>query len=189
MGDRQASVLVVDDTPENLRLLCGILTEQGYEVRPVTSGRHALTAAEHSPPDLILRDVCEPLQRLRAVEIRDCITAPLQADPQLLSRVLENLISNSIKHTPNDCPIWVSSSTDEKTVRISVHDEGPGVPLEARERIFEKFGTVAARNEQSYHSVGMGLAFCKLAVQAHGGRIGLDVGSERGCIFWFELPR
>jgi K+-sensing histidine kinase KdpD len=69
-----------------------------------------------------------------------------------------------------------------------VLDEGPGVPVEARERIFEKFGTVGARQNRAYHSAGLGLAFCKLAVEAHGGAIGVDGREEGGSAFWFDLP-
>ena len=54
--------------------------------------------------------------------------------------------------------------------------------------IFEKFGTIATRHERSYHSVGLGLAFCKLAVEAQGGTIGVDPGVPVGSTFWFELP-
>ena len=68
-------------------------------------------------------------------------------------------------------------------------DRGPGVPVEAREKIFEKFGAVETRTDRKYHSVGLGLAFCKLAVQAHGGRIGVDQADEGGSVFWFELNR
>ena len=57
-----------------------------------------------------------------------------------------------------------------------------------REKIFEKFGTLADRQESSYHSVGLGLAFCKLAIEAHGGTIGVDPGVPAGSTFWFELP-
>ncbi len=70
-----ASVLVVDDTVENLRVLSDLLSEQGYEVRAVTSGRQALQAVEHDPPDLILLDITMPdmdgfevCRRLRATE-------------------------------------------------------------------------------------------------------------------------
>jgi signal transduction histidine kinase len=57
-----------------------------------------------------------------------------------------------------------------------------------RAKVFEKFGTVAARHEQKYHSAGLGLTFCKLAVEAHGGSIGVDSGETGGSVFWFELP-
>ena len=61
-------------------------------------------------------------------------------------------------------------------------------PSGSDERIFEKFGTVEARQESAYHSVGLGLAFCKLAIEAHGGTIGVDPGVRVGSTFWFELP-
>jgi signal transduction histidine kinase len=69
-----------------------------------------------------------------------------------------------------------------------VLDDGPGVPSEARHKIFEKFGTVAAAKKREYHSAGLGLAFCKLAVEAHGGAIGVEPREPRGSAFWFELP-
>ena len=62
------------------------------------------------------------------------------------------------------------------------------VPVEARQRIFEKFGAVAVRKDSAYHSVGLGLAFCKLAVEAHGGTIGVEDAVPHGSIFAFELP-
>jgi signal transduction histidine kinase len=71
-------------------------------------------------------------------------------------------------------------------VRVSVHDEGAGVPPDARARIFEKFGTAEARC--AYHSAGLGLTFCKLAVEAHGGHIGVDSAEPTGSVFWFVLP-
>src|ERR1700734_3084154 len=79
MSDGAPSILVVDDTVENLRLLGDMLAQHGYEVRPVTSGRQAIQAAEHAPPDLILLDVNMPgmngyevCERLKAIEkLRD----------------------------------------------------------------------------------------------------------------------
>jgi signal transduction histidine kinase len=62
------------------------------------------------------------------------------------------------------------------------------VPPEARERIFEKFGSVGGRQDARYHSAGLGLAFCKLAVEAHSGTIGVQPAQPRGSVFWFELP-
>ena len=57
-----------------------------------------------------------------------------------------------------------------------------------RARIFEKFGTIEARHSRSYHFVGLGLTFCKLAVEVHGGAIGVDAGVPTGSNFWFTLP-
>jgi two-component system, sensor histidine kinase and response regulator len=359
-----ASVLVVDDTIENLRLLSSMLEEHGYEVRPVTNGRQALQAVERDPPDLILLDITMPemdgyevCRRLRATErskdvpvifltaltdtadkLRafdmggvDYITKPFQfeevlarvkthvalrraqvalaesykrlraleqlrddlvhmivhdmrsplqtllislellqgvaaalgedsqedletaigsteslsrmvkdlldvsrleggqmpierevwdlaritsdvraafgtmdrdrridvesavaveviCDGALVRRIIENLVSNVIKHTPAGTGMRISIASGDGRVRVAVHDEGGGVPLEARGKIFEKFGTVENRRERAYHSVGLGLAFCKLAIEAHGGTIGVDPGVPVGSTFWFELP-
>jgi signal transduction histidine kinase len=84
--------------------------------------------------------------------------------------------------------IRISISRTDGAVRVAVHDEGPGVPPEAREKIFEKFATVDTREERAYHSAGLGLAFCKLAVETHGGTIAVEPREPVGSTFWFELP-
>jgi K+-sensing histidine kinase KdpD len=361
-----ASILVVDGTVENLWLLTHLLGDHGYDVRAVTSGAHALQAAEHDPPDLILLDAAMPAmdgqevcQRLKSLErVRDVpvifmtassdaaekvkafnaggvdyVTKPFQVeevlarvkthvalreaqavrlkdqerfqaserlrddlvqmivhdmrspltvllcnleclgaaiaavltpessshfraalqganvikgmasdlldinrleggrmplarercdiakiagdvraslsggdrspamelqadgpmlvecDEKLVHRVLENLVNNAIRHTPSAGRIRITVSARAAAVRVAVVDEGPGVPLDAREKIFDKFGTLASRNDRSYHSAGLGLAFCKLAVEAHGGAIGVDSPECGGSTFWFDLPR
>ena len=72
--------------------------------------------------------------------------------------------------------------------RVAVHDQGRGVTPDVRETIFEKFATVEARQDSIYKSFGLGLAFCKLAIEAHGGTIGVDPRVPAGSTFWFELP-
>lgn len=110
-------------------------------------------------------------------------------DVDLVRRVLENLISNAIKHSRAGDVLQVSVATTEGRARVEVRDQGPGVPLEARQRIFEKFESDAPRAERKkYHSVGLGLTFCKLAVEAHGGAIGVSSREPKGSVFWFELP-
>jgi signal transduction histidine kinase len=75
-----------------------------------------------------------------------------------------------------------------ETVRILVQDRGPGVPPESRETIFEKFGQVAGTHKVRKTSVGLGLAFSKMAVEAHSGRIGVEDREGGGSVFWLELP-
>lgn len=71
---------------------------------------------------------------------------------------------------------------------VRVTDSGPGVPVEHQERIFEKFGRVEGGNRTASRSTGLGLTFRKLAVEAHGGRIGLESQVGQGSTFWFTLP-
>ena len=72
--------------------------------------------------------------------------------------------------------------------RIAVIDSGPGIPPEYLEKIFEKFGQVNTGASHHKYSSGLGLTFCKLVVEAHGWRIGVDSGVGKGSTFWFELP-
>src|SRR5262249_17980222 len=97
-------------------------------------------------------------------------------------------LGNGIKHTPSGGRLRIGVEARPGRARLTVRDEGEGVPPEARNRIFEKFGTVAARKDASYHSAGLGLAFCKLAVLAHGGAIGVEAVAPHGSLFWVELP-
>lgn len=358
-----ASVLVVDDTIENLRLLSDLLGAHGYEVRVVTNGRQALQAVEHDPPDLILLDITMPemdgyeicrrlkaadrskdvpvifitaltdtadkvlafdaggvdyvtkpfkfeevlarvkthlalrsarvalaesYQRLRALEdLRDSLVhmivhdmkSPLMAllirlkllkgpvatlnkesqedlreavdsvevlnrmtndlldvnrldegkmpieravwdltrmaaevraalgamdrdrqidvesagmveatcDGAIIRRVMENFLSNAIKHTPAGSRVQICIAPRDGRARVEVHDEGC-LPQGASEKIFEKFVTIKNRHERVYHSTGLGLAFCKLAIEAHNGTIGVDSRLPVGSTFWFELP-
>jgi two-component system, sensor histidine kinase and response regulator len=382
----RASILVVDDTLENLRLLASMLNGQGYEVRPVNGGKQALQAIERDPPDLILLDISMPemdgyevcrrlrqlegcrdipvifltaltetdcrvnafnvggvdyitkpfqldevyarirthlrlrrlqaeleernhtleqsYERLRALEKlrddlihmvvhdmrsplsnilimlemlagdlpedapesmrRDVATArtstrelvemarqlldinrmeqrsmpldlerygmlalleqslaemsPLASvsrvhlelrgtdqtvtcDEAIVRRIVNNLLSNGIKHAPQESTVVVHVERyEERFARISVLDRGPGIPDEFRSRIFQKFEQVEARRTKKYHSVGLGLAFCRLATEAHGGQIAVDNrdasvadesasgGAGPGTRFWFTLP-
>jgi signal transduction histidine kinase len=146
-----------------------------------------------SPCDLVslarqAKDALAAMDPARAIEVETENPVPVSCDADLVRRVLENLISNGIKHTPTGGRLRISVRRNGHSVHVAVQDEGKGVPVEARQRIFEKFGAVTARKDQSYHSVGLGLAFCKLAIEAHGGAIGVDAAVPRGSVFWFELP-
>ena len=111
------------------------------------------------------------------------------ADPELLSRIIQNLLGNALKFTPDDGEIHIGIALDEERVRVSVRDTGPCIPPEYHEKIFEKFGQVELRENKQKYSTGLGLTFCKMAVEAHGGKIGVDSQVGEGSTFWFELPK
>ncbi len=110
-------------------------------------------------------------------------------DRDLVERVLANFLFNAQKFSPPDSPLEVGIEPEPDHVRVSVRDHGPGVPPEYRESIFNKFQQVDAWKQGQRRGTGLGLAFCKLAVEAHGGSIGVECPPEGGSLFWFRLPR
>jgi signal transduction histidine kinase len=127
----------------------------------------------------------EPERRLT----RRAEPVTVTCDQALIARVFSNLVGNAMKHTPPGGEILVEVRKTASGARASVRDQGNGVPAELRPRLFEKFASVTLRDDRRIHSAGLGLAFCKLAVEAHGGTIGVESGAGSGCTFWFELPR
>lgn len=115
----------------------------------------------------------------------------LWCDRKLISRVLQNLLTNAQKFTDEESGVISvgSKSGTGSTVQIFVADNGPGIPEEYREKVFDKFFQLTAHEQGVAKSTGLGLTFCKLAVEAHGGRIGVDGVSGGGSTFWIEIPR
>ena len=112
----------------------------------------------------------------------------LNADEYLFERVMVNLFYNAIKFSPENTKIIVSSQEDEEGwIRIDITDFGKGVPKELHTKIFEPYSQIYDKNSKKY-STGLGLAFCKCAVEAHGGHIGVDSKVGFGSTFWFTAP-
>jgi signal transduction histidine kinase len=108
---------------------------------------------------------------------------PFSADEKKLSRTLVNLIGNAIKFTGAGI-VTVSAHQEPDAIRFAVRDTGQGIPAESFGRIFEKFGQLDSRRV----GTGLGLAFCKLAVEAHGGRITVESTPGLGSTFSFVIP-
>jgi PAS domain S-box-containing protein len=111
---------------------------------------------------------------------------PVAVDVDMIRRVLINLMENAAKYTPTGGKIIVGVESSGEFVRIFVQDNGPGIPEADSERIFDKF--IRLKNKTSASGLGVGLAFCKLAVQGHGGKIWVEPAPERGSKFLFTLP-
>ena len=115
---------------------------------------------------------------------------PLDAD--LISRVTVNLLNNASKFTPNNGHVSVIvealNSDKASLMRVSVMDNGIGIPAEELDSIFNKYRHSDTSPEARTQSTGLGLTFCKLAVEAHDGEIGVYSKEGEGSTFWFTLP-
>lgn len=107
-------------------------------------------------------------------------------DADMTRRVVINLLENSIKYTPGTGVVTITGKADPKEVTISVKDTGPGIPATEHTRIFNKFARL--NREAAPKGLGLGLAFCKLAIEAHGGRIWVESQMGKGAKFSFTLP-
>lgn len=113
---------------------------------------------------------------------------PIRADVQIMRRVFGNLVQNALTHSPHPIHLELRAKTGEGGVLFSVVDDGPGIPEEYHEVIFHKFRQVKAANLPRVRSSGLGLAFCKLAVEAHGGRVWVRSREGSGSVFYVALP-
>ena len=114
-------------------------------------------------------------------------TSPSRFDQELIRRVFANLVSNAIKACSSGARVRIVICRHGATMRAAVSDTGKGIAPCYHEMIFEKFSKAGDGRRQAASS-GIGLAFCRLAVQAHGGRIGVESTLGKGSTFWFELP-
>lgn len=156
---------------------------------------HGALELRRSPTDLhaLLRDAVaeiEPL--LLSFDSRatlDCAPAMPQplCDAEIVHRIVANLLSNAAKHSPPGTTVRVSARpTGEGLITVSVADEGEGIAPADQARIFEKFQQLEAGAATG--GAGIGLAFCKLAVEAHGGSIWVESQPGEGSTFRFSLP-
>jgi len=112
----------------------------------------------------------------------------VNADMKLLRRIFSNLLGNAVKYAPSSSTITVSQRMEgENLVRLGVHNFGPAIPLEQQGYIFKRFRQYESRDIGVNTSTGLGLSFCKMAVEIHGGEIGVE-SNENGTEFWFTLP-
>ncbi len=169
------------------------LTSTMLDIRRLETGQPLAKPSPVAPEKLLQEavDAILPLAQSKGhtVEIqRPSQPLPLVlADAEMIRRVLINLLENASKYTPDGGHIWVGAEQDaEGWVRFWVRDTGPGIPLEEQDSLFEKY--TRASTGKKAKGLGLGLAYCRLAVEAHGGQIGVSSRPGEGATFYFTLP-
>ncbi len=112
-----------------------------------------------------------------------------QMDSTIIHRVFTNIIVNAIKASSNGATIKITISDNSTDVIATVRDHGNGIPEEFLHNIFEKFTSAETGNKRKPTSIGLGLAFCKMAIEAHGGEISVKTKTGEGSTFSFKLPK
>lgn len=191
-----------DDDPDR-REVFGLAVEGGQvllgmindllDISKMEDGSFKLERQEVKIPDLMTHGIrqIESLADQKALKVVLDLQPNLpavRADGDKLLRTIVNLLSNAIKFTPEGGTISALASRASQGTYFAVRDTGEGVPKEYFDRIFEKFGQVETRKSGRKMSTGLGLTFCKMVVEAHGGRIWLESEMGKGSTFQFVLP-
>ena len=132
-----------------------------------------------------------PLLTLHDISVDVHFSTPIpmaDGDPDVIARVIENLVDNAAKFSPSPGTVAIELSAETDELRFSISDCGPGIPPAYQERVFEKFFRITSEAQDTRSGVGLGLAFCKLALEAQGGYIWVESDGHSGTAFHFSLP-
>ncbi len=162
------------------------------DLASIDSGSLSLEPRPHAVEELVrdVRETFEPQAMEKGVTLQTDIAAglpPVPCDRERILQVLGNLLSNAIKFTPpgGTVRVRVESEQDTGSLRFSVADTGPGIPLEAQPHIFDRYWHAAQKRREGH---GLGLSIAKGIVEGHGGRIQLESPPGGGSTFSFSLP-
>lgn len=167
------------------------LTNSLLDMRRLEAGHSVGDFQPTSPLSLAMDaiDAVLPTAQTKKQEI-DLRLSPdlpqVNVDGEMIKRVLINLLENAVKYSPTESKVILGAQLDESEVLIWVQDNGPGIPESDKHRVFDKFTRLHAHSEP--HGFGLGLAYCRLAVEANGGRIWVENVLGGGSCFKFTMP-
>src|SRR5262249_36522108 len=164
----------------------------------IKSGKLMLDPQTCTLTDLVRRGIQEPrlcwAERLIHLRLRVRREVQVLADADRIHQVITNYLTNALKHAASDRPVWVQVTAREGRARVAVRDEGPGLPPEEQDLVWERFHQVEAGGEQSHSGthagagLGLGLYISKTIIERHGGEVGVLSSPGKGSTFWFTLP-
>lgn len=171
--------------------MIGLLDEL-LDVTRIESGKIQLLKDDIDLPEF-MEDTCHRHQQLAnpkgtTILFEKIPSGNLNADPIRLRQVLDNLISNAVKYSPPGSRVWIRVRKREPEWRFEIKDEGPGIKLADRQKLFKDFARLSAKPTGGEKSTGLGLAITRRLVDAHGGKIGVESQEGQGATFWFTIP-
>ena len=188
--DRECLDTAIQGGENLLRMILNML-----DVRKMEDGKLKLHYEEFDVCELIEGVIgkIKTLIKQKEMEVKTVIDENVftwVADRSLIERVLVNLLNNAIRYSHQGGKVEIRSRYNHKSkqLQMEVRDNGKGIPREFQQKIFEKFGQVDADFSDRKNSTGLGLTFCRMAVEAHQGKIWVESGEEKGSRFIFLLP-
>jgi signal transduction histidine kinase len=170
------------------------LVDSLIDISRMETGEMKLCREKADLLDIVKRAVEQASPALESAEIIGQMELPasmpaVEVDKSMLDRVISNLLDNAVKFTPSGGRMTISGWHESGEARIAVTDTGVGIPPEQRDHIFERFARGSNGGSARSGGFGLGLTFCRLAVEAHGGRIWVEDSPDQiGCRFVVALP-
>ncbi len=170
------------------------LVDDLLDVSRVRAGKLEFSLETNDLRAMVLRAVEEQRQanpaRVLLLRLPTDLTVPVLADAGRIGQVVTNYLTNALKYSPADRPVEVGLDLEDQRARVWVRDEGPGIPPEEQERIWERFHRVKGIEVQSGTGVGLGLGLhiCRTIIERHQGQVGVESAPGKGSTFWFTLP-
>jgi PAS domain S-box-containing protein len=167
------------------------LTNSLLDINRLEAGQ-AVGNRQSVSPSALASEAAEailPIAQNKSQELTQNVSPDLPlvlVDADMIKRVLINLLENAVKYTPQGSKVSIGGQGKGAWVLMWVQDSGPGIPPADRERIFDKYTRLHAK--EGPRGLGLGLAFCRLAVEGHGGRIWVESNPGEGSRFCFTLP-
>jgi heavy metal sensor kinase len=204
VGSEAELALARERSPDELRRALALILEEARGLQHVVEDLFLLARANAGERLLVVEELyvddlaADCVSAARTLAERKNIVLdfegerdlPFRGDASLLRRLLLNLLDNAIKYTPTGGAVHVRTARADGSYTVSVSDTGPGVPEEARERLFDRFyrANRARQAGDAVQGAGLGLAIARWIAEAHGGRLELAATSETGTSFVLTLP-
>ena len=188
--DEQTRKQIFTDIYDDAQWLTG-LVENLLSITKIADGSVKLRLSDQVVDDIVSEALRHIDRRSAEHHITvDCGDEPLlvRVDAGLIMQVLINLVNNAVKYTPAGSNIRITAIPRDNMAEICVSDNGPGIPDELKEHVFEMFFTGGNPIGDSRRSLGLGLTLCQAIIHAHNGEMTLKDNSPHGCIFSFTVP-
>jgi PAS domain S-box-containing protein len=185
--EKRESLQAIDRSTDRLTELIGHLLDMSR----LNAGMLRLNMASVKPSAILLAAVTEARLRSPKYKFSEKIKRRLRtiiADSKRLRQVIDNLLDNAIKYSPEGTEITVRAEAKGEELLVSVADQGRGIVADEVDKIFDRFYRIEQRLDKDPGGMGLGLSLCKALVEAHGGKIWVESEVDKGSTFYFTIP-